>query len=239
MKKSIALILVCVMMLTAFVGCGEKDITGTISEPEVQNEPSAVTKPNSGTKSDVSESSAEPEAELELELGDISGGASYTNEFAGINFSLPTGWAFSTQEELMQLMSISTDELFSEDKTALLEYAMEGTVYDMMVSNASGENIMVMFENTARYLGGALLSEDGYLDALVRNFDLIEGMTYVVGDRGAVTLGGVEYKTLSATIEGYSISQQYAVHRVGKYMVCIAFTGFDDASITAMYDYFS
>ena len=227
MKKTIALILVCVMVLTAFAACGEKDITGTITESDGGKSTVDVTKPE--TEGD----------ESELELGNVSDGASYTNDFAKINFNLPDGWSFSSQEELMSLMNLSNAELFSEDKAALLEYAIAGTVYDMMAQSAAGENVMVMFENTSRYLGGALLSEDGYLDALESNFDMIQGMTYVIGDRGSVTLGGIDYKTLSSQIEGYAIYQEYMVRRVGKYMVCIALTGFNEASIEAMYDYFS
>ena len=237
MKKTIALILVCVMALTAFAACGEKDITGTITEPETNNTPAVVTKPDAEGKTQDPEPEVATAPEPEIELG-VTGGGSYTNEFAEINFALPNSWTFADQQQLMELMNIASAEMLSDDNRALVEYAMEGTFYDMIASGPSGENVMVMFENISRYVGGTFISEDAYIDILERNFALVEGLTYVVVAKGTATIGGIEYKTLNATIEG-SILQQYAVHRVGKYMVCIALTGFDEASVEAMYGYFS
>lgn len=237
MKKQISLILALIMLLGLLAGCGGGDVGGTISDPA--NSPENTPKEVKDETEAEDETGAEDEGK-EIDLGSISGGAVYTNDFAGLTFALPEGWSFATEEELAEMMSVGAETVFGEDKQKLVEYAIESTVYDMSAYSADlSQNLMVMFENTSRYLLGGLLSAEDYLDALESNFDLVQEFTYVIEGRSDITIGGVEYKCLSTSVEGYGIYQDYVVRREGKYMICIAFTGLEPNPAVTMGEYFS
>lgn len=239
MKKYLAAFLAFVILAGVFAGCaGNDDVGGSISAP-----PSESTDPTPDVEnSEKPEKTPVPVTEgddKDLDLGSVSSDtAVYTNEFAGVTFALPEGWMFYSQDQLAEMMNL-VGESFEGDKQALLEYAMESTVYDMVAYAPSGENIMVMFENISRYLGGLLLDADGYLDALESNFDLITTVNYETIGRSDLKLGGVDYRCLSVTDADTGINQDYVVRREGKYMICIAFTGINANPAATMGEYFT
>lgn len=208
MKRTISIILALMMFFALFAGCGADN-----SDPAVSPDASAEANGDAENTAD------------EFTLGEIVDG-SYTNAFAELNFTLPEGWIFATDEELENIMGAGSEVLFGEDESAAAEYAKQSTVYDMMTQSANADqNIIVMFENTAMYVGGTSISEEDYIQILAENLTTIENMKYVVGETHDATIGGKDYKVLEVGIDGTGVYQSYYVRRVGKYMLCICFTG--------------
>ncbi len=211
MKKAITLILAIVMVLGVMSGCSfsiTKKPGGMSHGPAIPSD--AVTET--------------PVPEKEFELGTVSEAGTYTNAFAGITFTVPENWVFATEEEKEEIMGAGSEMLFGDDKKAMLEYAKSATVYDMVCSSkVTGESVMVMFENTARYIGGTMLTDDQYIDALVKNIESLETLDYAIGERSDVTVGAQEYRCLYATMND-AVQQAYLVRREGKYMICISLT---------------
>lgn len=184
-------------------------------------------------------SKGEEEKEKELTLGTISDSGVYTNDFAGITFTAPGGWSYASEDEIKSMMDAGSEAIYT-DNEALLEYAMNSTVYDMVAYSGDGmSNLMVMFENTSRYLGGTSLTNDEYLDELEKNFELVTYFTYQVDGREDVTLGGETYTCLHTSIPDFGMYQDYVVRREGKYMICIAVTAFEENPVNTLADCFS
>lgn len=119
MKKLLSLFLILVMVL-AFCGCeDEKDVK--------KKTPSTVTTQNDNGFS----------------IGTVDG-KTYRNEFLGLSFTIPDGWTFYTQEQILQLNQL-TSNMVSEEIAEALENA--NVVYDMFAQElTTGSSINVVLE---------------------------------------------------------------------------------------------
>ena len=221
MKKTISIILALMLFVSLFSGCGT-----TESDTDSTNE--NETQTNTDTENN------------ELVFGEISENV-YTNSFAGLSFTLPDGWTFATESELEQMMGAGSEAIYGDDQQAAVEYAMSATIYDMMAQNADdGSNIIVMLENTSMYEGGTEITEEEYLAALKNSLDLSTTVTYIISDTVTkATINDSEYTVLESEIEGYGGAYQtYYVRRIGKFMLCICFTGYEVNPGSVMQGYF-
>lgn len=165
----------------------------------------------------------------------------YTSEFSSLSFTLPEGWDFATQEELETMMGAGSEAIYGEDPSAAVKYSLASTVYDMMAYSADGaSNIIVMYENLARYPGGTKLTEEEYLQLMSDQLTSMDGYDYTIGDTSSVTLGSYDYTSLVAQLAAgeQSINQQYCVRRVGSYILAICFTGIDTDIVSVLGSYF-
>lgn len=227
MKKSISIFLALMLFASLFSGCGADGNDATSTDGADDNGSQAADSENADNAEDN-----------ELVLGEINGDT-YTNSFAELSFTLPDGWAFATETELEEMMGSGSEVIYGDDQQAAMEYAMGATVYDMMAQKTEdGANIIVMLENTAMYEGGVDITEDEYLAALKQSIASAQTAYSFADTTTKVTMNGFEYTCLESEIVGYSAYQSYYVRRIGKYMLCICFTGYEANPGSAMQGYF-
>ena len=138
-KKVLAIVLVVILMATAFAGCGKKDepedlpeaTTGATTEetatPEPEetpsNTPEGTAEPAIETSEPVPENTEEPvvepsestpetgrQASTDEVLGTIEGDT-YTNQYFGFSLTIPEGWYIASREELALLLAAAADIL--------------------------------------------------------------------------------------------------------------------------------
>ena len=93
MKRLLSLIL-CAVMLVSFIGCTDNNVT-----PGTDNDANASNK------------------KVELSRGKIEGDT-YKSEYLGLEFTKPSSWVFSTDEEIASSMNIGADMLGDKFKEA-------------------------------------------------------------------------------------------------------------------------
>ena len=210
MKRAILLFTACAMALAVLSGCGAAE-TQASPAPTVSAAPAPTPTPT-------------PQARP-FEPGETEDGQ-YVSSFADLTFTLPEGWSFATEAELESVMGAGSEVMFGDDLTAQQEYALSSTVYDTMAYAAGGRpNIIVMFENMTRYLGGTAMSEDAYLESVGNGLTSVENMDYELLGVGSEMLGAYDYRVLTAYEHTMDIQQKYYVRRVEDYMLCICLTG--------------
>ena len=171
MKKIIAF-LICVCALIALVSCsGSGKSTVDTKDTAKDTATNAVT-----------EAAA---AKHELARGTIENGV-YTNEYAGIRFTLPGGWSYTADEELAGMAGMAKDELNGKKLSELIE---KKSVYDMMASSEDQlYNVNVVFSSAE-----SASSDDEFLDrtaaSLKKALDKV-GVDDLVSEKVQVTLAG-------------------------------------------------
>jgi len=224
MKKAVTLFLAVVMAVGLMAGCGGAAETTETTEPE-----------QSAAVSEVPEM-AEPETTFAI--GTIEADA-YSNSFSDLAFTLPEGWTFATDEELESVMGAGSEVMFGDDTSAAEQYALESTVYDMLAYAEGGSpNVIVMYENLTRYLGGSSMTEEDYLEQVSQQLADLEDMNYELGDVTDETIGNYDYKSMAAAVPDYGLNQCYLVRRVGDYMMCIVITSPDEKPLDLLIDNF-
>lgn len=226
MKKNgnkLSIALAACLLAVSVSACGGQGSTETT---KAQAETAAATQASEAAKTGSEETTAAEETTEAPEeaAGDINAGTwndnVYTNEAAGIVFTMPDGW-----------MDILTDEIKGMET--------EGSTYLMAVMNtADGTNIQIMNEDlktTASFLASAY-TEETYLESLKSQLTQNDGSGTTVeiqGDVKEVQLGGQTYKYLSAkTTSGDTVmGQAYAVRKIGSNMLAIVFTSVDEITI--------
>lgn len=154
MKKWIALVL-SVLMILSLASCA-------VSPAEVADEVNDLVE-------DVKE-----EIAPKMVRGTVEGEV-YTNTTAGLKFTKPAAWVYSTDEELAALMDAGAEVVGIED----LEEALEdtGTVYDMMATDpTTGTNVNILYENLAKSFASKM-TEEQYVEVLRDQFANISAMT--------------------------------------------------------------
>ena len=169
-----------------------------------------------------------------IERGSWSG-TTYTNNFAGLTFNAPADWSTYTDEEMANLLKVTSDVYEGSDfAKKMVEVA---NVYDMMVSDqVGGSNVIVMYENLTLTAFGQKLTPEAYLDLLKpqlgSGYEFADGYT-------EKQIGQNKYMLLSATIPGYAMGQTYAVRMEGNYMIGIILTYVDPQTEASLLSYFS
>lgn len=200
MKKAIKIalmILLVASMVFALTGCGEE-------------------KENSA----VDNNTATEEQKAEFSMGEWKGNT-YSNEFLGLKFNLPQGWAYSSDEEIAQMMNVGA-ELLNDDQKIAAELAKLTSVYYMVANNPNtGDSVSILSEKpmmdvTAEY----------YLDQLKTQLAAVESMNYEIGDTSKEKVSGKEFETLTVTasMSGIEVAQKYYVCKMDEYFVCIIAT---------------
>ncbi len=159
--------------------------------------------------------------------GEVNGNV-YTNEFAGLTFTAPEDWTFSSEEELAQMMNVSLD-IIADDNEYAKKIAELTTVYGMMAqSGDSTSNVQVMFENVA-ITGNKNITAEKYVETvcgLLESTYADMGATCSINDTKTVTIGGNEYVYLTVDVDylGVAMQQAYACRKIDKYMANIVIT---------------
>jgi hypothetical protein len=200
------------------------------------------------------ETDADTDTDTDTDTGDFEIGSVddnvYTSNFSGITFTAPDGWSFSSEEEILQMMNLGSSVL--SDKAQLYtEIAQQTTIYDMMASNATtGDNVIVLYENLNAYGSGVAdaYDVDTYIDVLDSQMESLasSGITFEKKDSGKVTLSGrefskVEFDTTYETY-GYTAKQAYYIAKEGDYIIAVVSTlgqYSDEDDLSVFEEYFS
>lgn len=170
MKKILAILLV-LSMLFCMVACGdahEEDEKDEGAEQTFKSDDPADLSPESETEELTTEASTEESAEDATESGGLLqgivgnyNGNYYENEFLGISCELSSEWVVKSEEEIAQLFGMTRDLLDDSAISEMIETSGSACVY--MASNANGESVNIILENTASY--GFVLDAEAYIEA--------------------------------------------------------------------------
>lgn len=199
LKTLLILAMLCAITIT-LVGCGNNEKTN--NDNKVKNESNANNVDEGNT--------------VEISRGEWQGNK-YVNEFAGITFNMPEGWAKYSDAEIAQLMNIGVEALNEEQK--LLE---QTAVYGMVVNDpATAANVMIMIEKPV-----LKVTPEYYLSSVKQQLEIVEDIDYKFGETYETKLGNEEFYRLDAETElsGISMGQHYFVKAVDEYIVGIIVT---------------
>ena len=202
MKKTttiLAIVASLVLVLVALTGCG------------------------SNTTNDVNNNNSNLSAKEAIARGVIDENNVYTSEFAGITFTLPEGLRYADDTEIANMMNVGA-ELLSENKEDLAEVLEQTALYDMVAKDDYyGTSVMVMFEKATLDV-----SVDYYLNNLKTELEAVTVYDYEVSNEVKTeTVGGREYKVLTATVPAYGLTQKYYVEKKDGYFIDILVTYYD------------
>lgn len=202
MKKTSKILLIVVslvLVLITLAGCGNNTTNNTENNTENQTAKEAIAR------------------------GVIDENNVYTSEFAGIKFTLPEGWVYSTDEQIANMMNVGV-ELLNENKDNLSKILEQTALYDMVANDqTNGTSVMVMFEKSLLNV-----NEEFYLNNVKKGLESVTELDYQITDEITTeTVGGKEYKVLTATVPAYNMVQKYYVVKKGDYFVDILVTYID------------
>jgi len=155
-----------------------------------------------------------------LTRGTISGSA-YSSTFAGITFTAPEGWVFASDEELAELMDMSTDALSDAGMEFSEDALKKQVLYDMQAKNpVSGANVLLLYENLA-LTGNTGISETKYLETTIKQLKDADIYQYTFGEIAETELCSYTWQMVQVDMTDYNVSQYYYVRKVDKYILCI------------------
>lgn len=161
-------------------------------------------------------------------------GMVYESSFAGLRLTVPEGWEYSSEEEILEMMDIASDIAFEDDKARQVEIAKQRTIYDCMAADPTvGTNIIIMYENMSAAIGGSLYTPESYAEVLEKQLKETE-LGYEITGKETTTLCDKEYycMTAKASTNGVAVEQCYLLRKVGDYMLCICMTILPDSGTT-------
>ncbi len=169
-------------------------------------------------------------------------GNTYTSSFAGFTFTPPDSWAFSSEEEILSLMDISSEDKDNADKLAE-EIAKQKTIYETMAANAdTGSNVIIMYENLSLTLGGTSYDEKKYANTLISQLEDADYEYTFETTENLDFAGNTYYRmTAAAVYESVTVEQVYLLRKIDNYMLVICISHVPDAGtdIDAIMGYFS
>lgn len=216
MKKTFKILLIVLSLVLALVvltGCGNnKENTTTIDNTL------AKTENNTGVKIDKNLSTKEAIARGEIDENNV-----YTSKFADITFKLPEGLRYADDTEIANMLNIGT-EAITENKEDLTELLEQTALYDMVAKDDYyGTSVMVMFEKATLNV-----SIDYYLNNVKTGLEAVTAFNYEIEDELTTeTVGGKEYRVLTATVPTYGLTQKYFVEKKDGYFIVILVTYYD------------
>lgn len=218
MKKLLA-ILMCATLLFSLAACKGGNTGGTADVSDKNTQATETTEPE----------------KKELSRGTISGDV-YTNEFSGFTFTKPAEWNYLSDEELMQLIDAGQEVL---DFNALQEtLSKTASVYDMSVSDAYGNGVIVCYENTM-LTALRKLTVDEYIEAFKSQLQNVSDYTYEFISSEDVKLGDTEYRKLvcNITVNNVELTQAIYITVIDQYAISVTITSVTESveTIEAMF----
>lgn len=211
--KRLVIVLLCVLTVFSLTSCFSEIVD------EIEEEVEEVVE-------DVVEDVVEGAGELatkDISRGTITDGV-YSNDFAGITFTNPDNWVYSTDEEISALMNNSSN-IFDLSNAQEILWEV-GVMYDMMVTDpTTNTNVGICYENTAVTVGRAV-DETEYLELVKEQLGTQSTMLCNFLEIDRVKLGDGDYYRLVMEISynGVDMKQAYYCRCIDKYMVSVTVT---------------
>lgn len=146
-------------------------------------------------------------------------GTTYTNDYFGLTFKVPSDWVIATEKEKDELIKNTNAALAGNDANlkSQLDYAMVRVLYLVMVSkypmnsSTNNPNLQCYAENLSMISGGInIKSGREYLSASVEQMKAM-GAPYTFSDITSEELGGVQFDLLitSGSANGMTFKQKF------------------------------
>lgn len=244
MKKLLALILVLGMMFSLTACRSTSDDDDDDSKPskstsdkkdDNEDEEVVVVVEDDETNSDLNESSRverpldDEDDDADISRGTVSGNT-YRNSYSGIKFTKPSSWEFKSDDEILELLGASIDDI-----DEMLESGL--AIYDAIATSSSGTSVIIGFENLEATGSEDYTAED-YTDAVTSQ---LEAAGYDIGSSKEIDLCGDEYLKTIATLEysGVEVCQAYYVRKVDNYIAFVIVSTVDSSELSDIEDMFS
>lgn len=164
----------------------------------------------------------------EFQRGTVDGDV-YSSEYSNFQFTLPSGWSFMSDEDVLDTMNIGLD---ITDTNLTAELLQQTVIYDAVANNTStGESIMVMYENISKTVPDpdSFTVEDYYDQAFENAEKFMNGVTLSGGDKiETVNIGGTDYLKYNMDISyddyGFEVNQTYLGRKIGKFIFVVTYT---------------
>lgn len=199
MKKLISLLLFIFILCGVLSGCSGKN-TNTVNNT------------SSDSKSQKAEYSPGTRTDKE-----------FRSEWIGIKYTLSDDMAMATEEELESMMQIGADMLYEDSNTGkkMIDYAKVNTVYEMMASDLTGNNVIVMAEK----LSLSKITVEQYITAFKQQLEKTSAST-TYSDVTSRTVAGIDFTQLTCTlsVNGASATQTYLFKKMENRMIGIVVT---------------
>ena len=173
MKKTL-IILLLVLSLGCIGGCGKKD----------------------------SDTSADDDTVEEVSMYGSFSGDTYSNDYTGITFTLPSGWYALNSSQISELLksgSATISEDMDIDEDDLNAQISESDYYDFYVSNASGSAKFCLDIVDLTKSNSADLSEQEYLEQMASVLESLTSVTVKCEDPQDSSLHGEALKAMNVS----------------------------------------
>lgn len=254
--KKIALLLAMLMSVSAFTACGDNDDDDDDKKSSSSYESEEDSKKDEKEDSDEDETEpeedeTEPEEDetesttektitaakgTDFKRGTVDGDV-YTSDYSGVKFTLPSGWEFMSDEDVLATMNVGLDMTDSNFTAELMEQV---AIYDAVANNpATQESIIIMYENISKTVPDPdnFTVEDYYDSALKSASQMMNGVTITGDDKTeTVDIGGTEYikydMLTSYDDYGFELTQTYLGRKIDNFIFVIAYTsGLEGGSV--------
>lgn len=186
------------------------------------------TEPEEDETEPATEKTPTAAKDTDFERGTVDGDV-YSSDYSGVQFTLPSGWSFMSEEDVLATMNIGFDVTGSDLTAELLNQLV---IYDSVANNSlTGESIMFMYENISKTAPDpdSFTVEDYYEAAIKSASQMMSGVTLTGSDETeAVDIGGTEYLKYEMNISyddyGFELTQTYFGRKIDNFIFIISYT---------------
>lgn len=218
MKRGIALSLSALLLAALLSGCSQSASGSEATESAASSSSAAEATPTPEPATPTPAPTEEPVEEYQPgERTDTD----YTSTTLGLHFALPENMVMASDDEINQMMQISTDMLYEDPDTGetMLDYSKLTTVYEMMaIDVTNGSNVIVMSEK----LPLSAMTEEQYIAAMEQQLTQTT-VDIDFGEPEPYTLGDTEFKRLNYSVaaNGAQMNQTMLLKKSGDRMYAI------------------
>ena len=221
--KSLVCILLAVSMLFVLCACGG-NVEGNVHHGDASENTENV----------------DGNSDSNFDIGTVSGGK-YENKFFGIGCAMDENWTFATEDQLLDMIGETADQIEDGDlKDSLMNANM---FYDMQVASNDGyANINVVIENLG-VMYGTIISEDEYVKQNVEQLPSAlaqAGIDVNSCEATTVQFAGAERNAIqsSSVTQGVDLYQLQVIIKNGSYIAIVTISSYVSditADIAAMF----
>lgn len=237
MKKFLCLFLSAIMLL-GLCGClgNNDDVRGDITNNDQSQTESSNSNNNSSNDSSNNSSN---DKEPEFSLGKATG-STYNNDFLGLSCTLPSGWRFYSDKEILALNNLAGEYY---DDSVLETIKNANIIYDMFAENqAEGMNVNINLEKHT-LLEMASIDVKKTLEAqapTIKSSFQNMGYTDIQTEYQKTTVDGKEFDSLryTAKIQGIDYYGVVISFKKGNYLASLTVSSLVTDNTSTILGYF-